>query len=75
MREGKHILFDGRRGRLFLTSMFMHRFSKFKVIKWLELEYICILAVIDNRISHMGQFELKSFFAGGGFFLMERKNG
>ena len=25
-----------------------------------------ILAVIDNRISHMGQFELKSFFAGGG---------
>ena len=27
-----------------------------------------ILAVIDNRISHMGQFELKSFFAGGGAF-------
>ena len=25
-----------------------------------------ILAVIGNRISHMGQFELKSFFAGGG---------
>jgi hypothetical protein len=24
------------------------------------------LAVFDNRISHMGQFELKSFFAGGG---------
>ena len=36
------------------------------------LEYV---AVIDNHISHMGQFELKSFFAGGGFFfLMEMKN-
>ena len=34
---------------------------------------VYILAVIDNRISHMGQFELKSFFAGGGF--MEMKNG
>ena len=29
---------------------------------------VYILAVIDNRISHMGQFELKSFFAGGFFF-------
>ena len=29
---------------------------------------VYILAVIDNRISHMGQFELKSFFAGGGAF-------
>ena len=27
---------------------------------------VYILAVIDNRISQMGQFELKSFFAGGG---------
>ena len=56
----------------------MHRFSKFEVLNWLELsrkqirtsksvlEYTYILAVIDNCISHMGQFELKSFFAGGG---------
>ena len=31
---------------------------------------VYILAVIDNRISHMGQFELKLFFAGegGGLF-------
>ena len=55
----------------------MHRFSKFEVLNWLELsrkqigtsksvlEYIFWL-VIDNRISQMGQFELKSFFAGGG---------
>ena len=27
---------------------------------------VYILAVIDNRISQRGQFELKSFFAGGG---------
>ena len=27
---------------------------------------VYILAVIDNRISHMGQFGKKSFFAGGG---------
>ena len=27
---------------------------------------VYILAVIDNLISQMGQFELKSFFAGGG---------
>ena len=34
------------------------------------------MAVIDNRISQMGQFELKSFFAGGGgSFFMEMKNG
>ena len=29
---------------------------------------VYILTVIDNRISDMGQFELKSFFEGGGFF-------
>ena len=28
---------------------------------------VYILAVIGNRISHTGQFELKSFFAGGGW--------
>ena len=27
---------------------------------------VYILAVIDDLISQMGQFELKSFFAGGG---------
>ena len=55
----------------------MHRFSKFEVLNWLELsrkqirtsknvlEYIYILAAIDSRISHMGQFELNSFFACG----------
>jgi len=42
MREGEHILFCGLRGRFFhpfwgLTSMFMHRFSKFEVLNWLEL--------------------------------------
>ena len=56
----------------------MHRFSKFEVLNGLELsrkqirtsksvlEYIFWLLLIINRISHMGQFELKSFFAGGG---------
>ena len=61
-----------------LTSMFMNRFSKFKVLNWLELSrkqirtskvfYSIYLAVIVNLISHMGQFEMKSFFAGGGAF-------
>ena len=34
---------------------------------------VYILAVIGNRISHMGQFELKSFFAGGGGGIFSRK--
>ena len=29
---------------------------------------VYILAVIDNCISHMGQFELQLFFAGGEVF-------
>ena len=37
---------------------------------------VYILAVMDNLFSHMGQFELKSFFAGGGgYFFMEMKKG
>ena len=29
------------------------------------LEYVYVMAVIDNCISHMGQFELKLIFEGG----------
>ena len=32
---------------------------------------VYILAVIDNCISHMGQFELKSFFTGGRIFFSQ----
>ena len=59
--------------------MFMHRFSKFRGSTLVRIvsetdqgikkcSRVYILAVIDNRISHMGQFQLKSFFAGGGPF-------
>ena len=51
----------------------MIRFAKFEVLTWLELsrkqirtfKRVYILAVIDNRISHMDKFEIKLFFAGG----------
>jgi hypothetical protein len=54
--------------------MFMHRFSKLvRIVSETDKDIkkcyrVYILAVIDNRISHMGQFEMKSFFADGRAF-------
>ena len=91
MKEGEHILFYGHRGRFFspvlgpnfyvYAQIFKIRNSKLVTIvsetdqDIKKCSRVYILAVIDNRISHIGQFELKSFFAGGRFFFfMEMKN-
>jgi hypothetical protein len=84
MKEGEHILFYGRRGCFFSSVLgppfyvhapiFKIRSSKLvRIVSETDQDIkkcsrVYILAVIDNRISHMGQFELKSFFAGWGAF-------
>ena len=82
MNEGEHILFHGRWRRFFspvlgpnfyvYAPIFKIRSSKLvRIVSETDQEKcsrVYILAVIDNRISHIGQFELKSFFAIGGAF-------
>ena len=74
MNEGEHILFYCRRGRLLHPPNFyvyapIFKIRSFNLVRIVletgqdikKCSRVYILAVIDNRISQMGQFELKSF--------------
>ena len=79
MREGEHILFYSRRGRFFhlLFNFYVYapifKIQSSKLVRIVsetdqdikKCSRVYILAVIDNRISHMGQFEQKCFLQVG----------